>query len=172
MTTAVPPGRIARFCPNCGAPLAEQERYGALRPVCTMCGHVVFFDPKVAVVAFVTQDGAALLIKRANDPGKGLWALPAGFVDAGENPADAACRETLEETGLVVVVERLLDVLYRPDENGLADIVIAYAAKVTGGALQADDDAADAAWFAADALPEMALVTTERLIRRWLAGEI
>jgi len=169
---SVPPGRIARHCPNCGALLVEQERYGALRPVCLVCGHVVFFDPKVAAVAFVVNDGALLMIKRANDPGKGRWALPAGFVDAGEDPQQAARRETQEETGLDVAIVRLLDVLYRPDEDGLADIVIAYAARVLGGTLQAADDAEDAAWFSADALPDVALVTTNRLIRRWLAGEI
>jgi ADP-ribose pyrophosphatase YjhB (NUDIX family) len=170
MSTAIPPGRVAQFCPKCGSPLAAQERYGKMRPVCPACGHVVFFDPKVAVVVFVAQNGAVLLIKRGYDPGKGRWALPAGFVDAVEDPQEAARREVLEETGLEVTVDRLLDVLFRPDDDGLADIVLAYAARVTGGTLQADDDAEAAAWFPADALPDIALVTTIRLIERWLAG--
>jgi ADP-ribose pyrophosphatase YjhB (NUDIX family) len=160
--------RIARFCPLCGTTLEQQERYGRLRPVCPNCKHTVFFDPKVAVVAFVTDGDQLLLVKRKHDPGKGLWALPAGFVEADEDPRDAAARETLEETGLIVEIDRLLDVLHRPDADGYADIVIAYAGRGTGGTLLAADDAEDVAWFACDHLPEIALVTTRLLVRRWL----
>lgn len=156
----------------CGAPLETRERFGRLRPVCPSCGHTVFFDPKVAVVTFVTDGDCVLLVRRSADPGKGLWALPAGFVDADEDPRDAVARETLEETGLMVEVVRLLELLHRPDEQGLADIVVAYAARVTGGSLQAGDDAEAVAWFARDHLPEMALATTHLLIQRWLAGEL
>jgi 8-oxo-dGTP diphosphatase len=162
--------RTAHFCPMCGTALEEHERYGRLRPVCPHCGHTVFFEPKVAVVAFIVQDGAVLLVKRSNDPGKGLWALPAGFVEYDEEPPAAAMREAWEETGLMVEIDRLMDVLHRPDANGLADIVIAYGGHVTGGTLRAGDDAEDARWFPKDDLPEVALVTTQRLIERWLAN--
>lgn len=164
--------RVAHFCPMCGAPLVESERFGRLRPVCSACGHTVFFDPKVAVVVFVTDGDCVLLVRRSADPGKGLWALPAGFVDADEDPRAAAVREALEETGLIVEVDRLLGLLHRPDAYGLADIVIAYAARATGGVLQAGDDAEAVAWFSRDHLPVMALATTHLLIHRWLAGKL
>ncbi len=140
--------------------------------MCPNCGHTVFFDPKVAVVIFVTDGDRLLLIKRQNDPAKGRWALPAGFIDDDEAPQLAAIRETQEETGLTIALDRLLDLLHRPDADGLADIVIAYQAHVVGGVLAAADDADDAAWFARDALPELALVTTELLVGRWLAGDL
>lgn len=164
--------RVARFCPACGAPLQSVERFGRLRPVCPACNRTVFFDPKVAVVVFVADADRLLLVKRSTDPGKGLWALPAGFVDYDEDPRSAAARETLEETGLTVQVMRLLDVLHRPDADGLADIVIAYEACVDGGALHAADDADDAAWFPRDNLPPTALATTHLLIARWQAGAL
>lgn len=164
--------RIARFCPLCGAALHEQQSYGRLRPVCPACGHTVFFDPKVAVVAFVTDGDRVLLVRRGGDPGKGLWAVPAGFVDADEDPRAAAARETLEETGLCIEVDRLLELLHRPDALGYADIVIAYAAHAVGGALCAGDDAEAVAWFARDQLPQMALATTHLLIHRWLDGAL
>lgn len=161
-----------QYCAYCGAPLELRERFGKLRPVCVGCGHTVFFDPKVAVVAFVTQGEQVLLVKRLNEPGRGKWALPAGFVDADEDPQVAVCRETEEETGVRIAADAILDVLHRPDREGLADIIIAYAAHPVGGALCAGDDADEAAWFAIDQLPEIALTTTERLIARWQAGDL
>ncbi len=152
--------------------MIDEERFGRLRPVCPNCGRVVFYDPKVAVVIFVTEGDRLLLVKRSNDPGSGRWALPAGFIDADEDPKAAAIRETQEETGLIVAVDRLIDLFHRPDADGLADIVIAYQAHVTGGSLAAADDADDAAWFARDHLPETALATTEALVARWRAGEL
>ncbi|MFO7320609.1 MAG: NUDIX hydrolase [Chloroflexota bacterium] len=160
--------RTANYCPRCGTPLENRLRYGRLRPVCSACGHTVFFDPKVAVVVFVVADDSVLLVKRANEPGKGLWALPAGFVDADEDPREAAAREAKEETGLSIEIDELLDVLHRPDKSGLADIVIAYSGRVTGGKLHAADDAEAAGWFARDELPEIGLATTALLIERWL----
>jgi ADP-ribose pyrophosphatase YjhB (NUDIX family) len=131
----------------------------------------VFFDPKVAVVIFVTRVNGAgreiLLIKRANDPGKGRWALPAGFVEYDEHPRDAAIRETREETGVIVEIDGLMEVFHRPDVGGLADIVIAYRAHPVGGDVRADDDADDAGWFAEGALPDIVLVSTQTLIAAW-----
>jgi ADP-ribose pyrophosphatase YjhB (NUDIX family) len=168
--------RRAHFCPMCGTPLETQARYGRDRPVCPSCQHTVFFDPKTAVVAFVTRERESkreiLLIQRANDPGKGKWSLPAGFVEYDEDPRAAAARETLEESGVIVQVERLIELLHRPDLDGLADIVIAYAAVPTGGAVSASDDATDAGWFAEDALPEIVLASARMLIARWLAHDL
>ncbi len=93
--------RVAHFCPVCGTALEIRERFGKLRPVCPQCGHTVFFEPKVAVVSFVTRGDQLLLVKRTNDPGRGKWALPAGFVEADEDPRAAAERETLEEDDLI-----------------------------------------------------------------------
>lgn len=166
-------GRVSPYCPLCGSPTELRERYGLLRPVCTKCDHTVFFDPKVAVVVLVLDADKVLLVKRGVDPGKGLWALPAGFVDAGEDPQSAACREVSEETGLTVNIERLLDVFYSPPgEDGLADIIIAYAASSNGGTLSADDDADEVAWFTADALPELGFRTTHILLGRWREKQV
>jgi len=126
-------------------------------------------------VAFVTRENGAgreiLLIKRANEPGKGRWALPAGFVEYDEHPRDAAIRETLEETGVAVAIDSLIELFHRPDVGGLADIVIAYTAHPIGGGVRADDDAEDAGWFAEDALPDIVLVSTNALIARWRKAE-
>ena len=145
-------------------------KHGRLRPVCPVCGHIVFFDPKVAVIAFVKQDNRILLVQRDVEPSKGLWSMPGGFVELGENPTFALEREVLEETGLDARIDDLLDIFHYPDSYV---IVIAYAATVGGGDLAAGDDAAQAIWFTKEELPEqLAFKSSTNLVRRWIAGEI
>lgn len=116
---------------------------------------------KVAVAVFIRHEERVLLVLRANEPERGKWALPAGYVDRGEDPRVAAAREVLQETGLQVRVTRLIDVLY----EGV--IVILYAAEVIGGELCAADDAAEARWFARQELPEVAFRSTRQVIAAW-----
>jgi 8-oxo-dGTP diphosphatase len=163
--------REANFCMTCGAKLEIRDVHNVPRPVCIGCGTTVYFDPKVAVVVFILDGDQLLLVQRAGDPAKGKWALPAGFVEYDEPPEEAGMRETLEETGLVVEITRLLDVFPRRDD-GLANIVIAYAARITGGELHPDDDAADAGWFTRDNIPDLAFYPSKMLIQRWQKGEL
>jgi 8-oxo-dGTP diphosphatase len=163
--------RVANFCPNCGTRLEMQPRSGTMRPVCPNCGYTVYFDPKVAVVIFIRENDRVLLIKRAGDPKKGYWAMPAGFVEAGEDPQEAVRREALEETCLEVEIDRLLDVFYTAGDGGLADIVIAYEASILSGTPTAADDAEEVGWFIREELPELAFLPSQRLAARWAAGE-
>jgi len=102
-----------------------------------------------------------LLVRRANEPFKGLWAVPGGFVEMDEDVPDAASRELREETGLDIPPRELFEagVFGRPgrDPRGRT-ISVAYAANVSPDRAEATagDDAAEAAWFDARSLPEMA----------------
>lgn len=140
------------------------HRFGALRPVCPNCNWVYFPDPKVASAVLVERDGRVLLGRRAGDPQRGLWTLPAGFVDAGEDPAAAARRECLEETGLEVRITGLVDVLSGQEHPRGAHIFIVYRAEITGGALRAADDIDDVGFFNLDNLPPLAFATTKRIL--------
>src|SRR5574342_686155 len=94
-----------RFCPECGGPLAARLLKGGdpERLVCTGCGVVFYLDPKVAVGAIIrSDDGRVVLVRRAIEPGYGLWVFPGGYVDRGETPQSAAIREAREECGLDV----------------------------------------------------------------------
>jgi ADP-ribose pyrophosphatase YjhB (NUDIX family) len=168
----MPKSRLAKFCLMCGVPLVSQVHYGLERPSCPSCGHIVFFSPNVAVLALVEREGRVLLIQRKHEPKQGYWALPAGFMEWNEDPAVAARREVLEETGLTIQIDGLIDVYHTPSDGGLADIVIAYRGNVLSGEAQPMDDAAALGWFTADDLPPLAFLPTERVLARWIAGEV
>lgn len=160
----------AIHCLRCGRRMESRQAYGGLRPVCPACGHVHFEDPKVAAAALVERDGLLLLVRRTNNPARGQWTLPAGFVDADEDPQAAAARECLEETGLEVRVTRLLDVIAGREHPRGASIVIVYLAEAVGGELRAGDDADEVAFFPADSLPALAFRATRQAVERWADG--
>jgi len=153
-----------KFCPRCGNPIILQERFGKIRPVCPQCEWIHFEDPKVAAAVLIKQDGRILLVRRVNEPYRGLWTLPAGFIDAGEDPARAAERECLEETGLSVRTKRVLDVIGGKEHEHGADFVILYQAEVLGGTLSPDDDADAVEWFEITKLPPLAFAATRKAI--------
>jgi 8-oxo-dGTP diphosphatase len=155
------------YCPRCGHGLERRQVYGALRPVCPSCGRIHFVDPKVAVGVLIEDAGRLLLIKRGNDPERGKWSVPAGFVDGGEDPARAAEREALEETGLLVRVTGLFDVYARVRATDGADILIIYRAQVVDGQPTAGDDAEAIGYFDPDHLPQLAFDSTEQILSRW-----
>jgi len=94
------------FCPICGT--GDLKRSGSSL-TCGKCGHREFNNPitAVAVYLFDAKD-RVLLIHRAKEPAKGKWAPPGGFLDVTETLEQAAAREILEETGLVVSELRYL----------------------------------------------------------------
>ncbi|HWG94241.1 MAG TPA: NUDIX domain-containing protein [Mycobacteriales bacterium] len=154
------------FCGACGGRLRAGDRH----PVCTSCGRPSFRDPKVGVGAVVLDDdGRLLLVRRRVPPGRGRWALPAGFVDADEDPRAAAAREVLEETGLVVDVGDVVDVYAREGTGGGASFFVAFEARLVGGTLAAADDVDDAGFFALDALPPLAFASTTDAVARLAA---
>lgn len=155
------------FCPRCGTALVIEERIGRMRPTCPACNWIYFPDPKVAVAVVVCEEDKVLLVRRTNDPKRGLWTLPAGFVDAGEDPARAAERECLEETGLTVSTTRLLDVIAGQAHARGADILVVYLAEKKDGVLHASDDADQAGFFDPAELPPLAFASTQTILEAW-----
>jgi 8-oxo-dGTP diphosphatase len=127
-------------------------------------------EQRIRCVGAVVLDhaGRLLLIRRANEPGRGRWSVPGGRVEPGETDHQAVIREVAEETGLAVEVTRLLgDVQRRAPEGAVLDIHD-YRCRVTGGTLRAGDDAGDARWCDAKALVTLPLVTGLReALTRW-----
>ena len=90
--------------------------------------------------------GRLLLIRRGHEPGLGLWSVPGGRVEPDETDEQAVIREVREETGLSVVVERLVGSVRRPAPGGAVFDIRDYGATVTGGTLTSGDDADEARW--------------------------
>lgn len=152
------------FCPRCATPVTHEHRFGAMREICPKCGWIHFVDPKVAAGVLVIADARVLLVRRVNEPYRGLWTLPAGFVNGGEDPAEAAARECLEETGLSVKVTRVFDIVAGREHPRGADFVIVYQAEVIGGEMQANDDADAVEWFDKQHLPPLAFRATRKVL--------
>ena len=107
--------------------------------------------PLLGVGAIIFRDDCVLLVERGKEPLKGWWSLPGGLVEAGESLREAVCRELLEETGLVVEPESMVEIFERimRDGAGAAEyhyVLIDYVCRVTGGQLAAGDDVSRAAW--------------------------
>ncbi len=157
-----------QYCPRCGSTLVSEEHSGKLRPACPQCKWVYFPDPKVAVAVLIKKNGQVLLVQRLFDPAKGRWTMPSGFVDAGEDPVEAARRECLEETGFMIGNVQLLDVLYSQEHARGASILIVYRADILSGVLKPGDDADHAAFFNPDHLPQLAFTSTGAILERFL----
>ena len=158
-----------KFCPRCGTALNHKELYGAVRGVCPNCKWIHFIDPKVAAAVLIVQDGRVLLVRRANEPFRGLWTLPAGFVDGGEDPAREAERECLEETSLSVRVTRVFDIISGREHPRGADFIIVYQAEIISGDMKPGDDADAVEWFDKEHLPEIAFRATQKVLQSFYA---
>lgn len=105
-------------------------------------------------------DWDILLIKRGNEPFKGKWALPGGFVETDEEVTMAATRELKEETGLAVKEKDLsfIDYFDAPDRDPRGRLIsFAFEAEVGKDvSAKGDSDASDAQWFPLNELPELA----------------
>lgn len=158
---------IYRYCPICATEFVVRQHDGRSRQICPACGFVHYRNPVPAAGCLVGRGRQVLMVQRKYPPHVGWWTLPAGFVEWEETPEEAAVRETEEETGLQVEVQRLFGVFPwlhefndgQSHENGL---LVIYEASITGGELRAGDDAQAADWFACDALPEQIAFDSHR----------
>jgi ADP-ribose pyrophosphatase YjhB (NUDIX family) len=163
-----------RFCPTCGGTLERRivKKGEPHRLVCARCGFVFYLDPKVAVGTIIRTDTSGLvLVRRAIDPGYGLWVFPGGYVDRGEEITAAAMREAKEEAGLDVRLDGMVNVYSYP---GRPLIIVVYAASIVGGELCTDDECLEARVFAKDEIPWSALAfrSTHEALEEYLAGRI
>jgi ADP-ribose pyrophosphatase YjhB (NUDIX family) len=160
------------FCSRCGAelefgPLPEENRD---RLACAACGYIAYVNPRLVVTTIpVTDAGEAVLIRRGIEPGYGSWAQPGGFLEVDETVAEAAVRETLEETGLVVEPGEISGLYSRLEA---AVVVVVFEARIVDGAYRTNPEALEIEAFAPDSIPwdGIAFKTTWWALRDWVHG--
>jgi len=128
--------------------------HGTPRRACPECGFIAYRNPVPACGVLVERRGAILLARRAHEPRKDAWGIPAGFMEYGEHPESTAVREAFEETGLRVRLTGLFGVYAGRDDPRTRAVLILYTARVQGGRLKAGDDASEVEYFPLDRLPE------------------
>jgi 8-oxo-dGTP diphosphatase len=113
--------------------------------------------PSITTDGIILKDKQILLIKRKNEPFKGKWALPGGFVEYGEKTEGAVIREVSEETGLKTKIRTLAGVYSDPNRDPRGHIItIIYVLDIVKGNVKAGDDASDVKFFDVHQLPALA----------------
>ena len=159
-----------RFCPLCGGAMElrtvipDNKRLKA----CTQCGFVHFPQPKLVAGCLIVDDGRALLLRRGNQPRRGKWTFPGGYVDWGETMQTAAQRETLEEVGMHVQVGEVLGIYADPAHP--SPIIAVYLAAPGIDPPQKTHEAIEVRYFQPGELPwkDIAFHTTEAALRDWV----
>ena len=167
------PGWIAasqHHCSRCGTaldfgPVAGEDRD---RASCPACGYIAYVNPRLVVTTFpVTADGRLVLIRRGIEPGLGAWAQPGGFLEVDETVGEAAVRETLEETGLLIQPGAIVGLYTRLEA---AVVVLVFEASIIGGSAAPTVEALEIRSFEALEIPwaGLAFKTTHWALVDWL----
>ncbi|HET8778408.1 MAG TPA: NUDIX domain-containing protein [Candidatus Limnocylindria bacterium] len=165
--------RTVPVCPHC-ATSDEQPL------VCERCGWRWYANPKPAAAVVLErttdEDGEPeiLLLRRAVEPGRGAWDLPAGYLDPGESFEMAARRETLEESGIEVELIGLVGVYHSPPANAVTAVFRARA-KRSNASVTLDFESSEYAWVARSEvpawLPRLAFASMSAAVSDWAAGD-
>jgi len=159
-----------RNCHHCGGLLTR--RYVAeektRRLVCERCELISYINPKVvAGLIPVMPDGRVALLKRDNEPARGKWSYPAGYMELGESVSEAAVRETMEEISVRARIGELLGVYSYPDA---AVVTVVYLGRVRKGAQPAaGHESQEVRLFKKREIPwdELAFRSTKDALRDW-----
>ena len=157
------------FCARCATALEPRSDGGRPRPHCPRCGWTYYAKPSLGAAVLIEEDGRILLVRRAHEPFRDWWSLPAGYVEYGEDAPQTAAREALEETGLVVSIDGIHGIFAGfGDPRGAGHLAVFRASRLAGNPI-AGDDAAEARWFAPDEIPtEIAFEGSRKAISAWL----
>lgn len=159
-----------KYCPYCSKPLTVRKNDGKDRLYCRAENRFLYENPLPAATCLVFDDkNHILLVLRNREPGIDKWALPGGFIETGESPAEAAKRELEEETGIQASGPELVDVIFQKSLYYKTSIlIIGYRFSSYEGETVAGDDAADARFFSVDEMPPLAFKSHETMITKSL----
>ncbi|HTJ90125.1 MAG TPA: NUDIX hydrolase [Acidocella sp.] len=141
------------------------------RDVCAHCGYVAYDNPKIVAGAVVAHAGKVLLCRRAIEPRAGFWTLPAGFLEAHEQPEDGARREALEEAMARITLEGLIGIY---TVRHISQVQMFFRARFEGPPdFRAGHETLEARLFAWEEIPwpEIAFPSVIWTLQTWHTGE-
>lgn len=142
------------------------------RLVCPECGHIAYENPKIVVGSVVASGGRVLLCRRAIEPRRGYWTLPAGYLELGETAEEGAIREAWEEARARIALDGILNV-FSISRIGQVQIIFraAFADAAAGAppSFSAGPESLDVGLFGWDDIPwpDLAFPTVGWALRRW-----
>ena len=159
-----------RFCNQCGSPVEQRIPAGdhRLRFVCLQCRTTNYQNPRIVAGCLPVWGEQVLLCRRAIEPRRGYWTLPAGFMENGETMAEAAMRETDEEA-CARVRELQLYTLF--DLPHISQLYVFFCAELIDLNYRAGDESLDVRLFHEQEIPwnELAFPTVGRTLQCYFA---
>lgn len=160
--------RYYRFCPSCKTRLGRRFIDGRRYAACPHCDFTFWNNPKPVVSVLVRKGARILLLQRAQEPLRGSWCLPGGFIEYDETPKRAAVREVQEEVGVRVTITDFIGI-YRIDNDPRGihlDMIYAGRCK---GSIKLSREHSAYQFFSADHLPSKIAYKHRQAIRDWQA---
>lgn len=156
-----------RYCSKCAAELVREIPAGdnRERAVCRACGEIHYQNPNNVVGCLLTHDEKVLLCKRAIEPRKGYWTLPAGFMEMGETSRDGAAREAFEEACAQTGELKLFAIYNLPR---ISQVYLMYRGILKDGVCSAGEESLEVGLFSEAEIPWDNLafpIVTEALTR-------
>ena len=156
------------FCSNCGEKNKFGEKDGNNRFYCSHCNTIHYENPKPTATLVCPKSNSILLVKRAVEPGKGLWGLPGGFIERGESLEAGAARELLEETNLKGAVKQILGTCSHFNTTFGDILLVGLEIQISDWSqIRAGDDAAETILFPLEDLPYMAFLCHEKIVKMY-----
>lgn len=160
-----------KYCPNCSNLLTRLHKGNEKYMYCSKCNKPIYqHTPQTAACLVQNKDNEILLVRRKNNPFAGMWSLPAGFVEYGENPIEAAVRELKEETGLQAKYDYIIGIYLADDDPKTYSMLTVIKTKGVSGKSRPLDDASEIKYFDPYRLPKIAFKAQIKAIQDYLSS--
>jgi ADP-ribose pyrophosphatase YjhB (NUDIX family) len=160
-----------KYCPYCSGPLTLRTEGDVLRDYCERCDTYFYDNPLPVAANIVMKNREILLVKRKEDPFKGLWCLPMGFAETGESIEDAALRELSEESGIRGNIVSLVHVESGHSKTYGDLLHLTFETEWISGEPAPGDDASELGFFPFGGMPEMAFESNINAIKHFITSK-
>ena len=157
---------LQKYCSSCGKEVVLKYAEGRDRIVCEHCNTIHYTNPKLVVVTLAVWEDKVLLCLRAIEPRRGFWNLPAGYLEDFEKAEDGAIRETWEEAGANIEIEKVYSVYNLPQAN---QVYIHFLAKLKDGIIRNGEESIESVLFKEEDIPwkDMAFASSAYTLRKF-----